>query len=359
MEVNSKDEISSTTVVAAETGTTTVATTGAGTTTVSAAEAAAKAEAEAAAAKKAREEAAAAVIANRLKFFNQNFRSLYKILTKIIKARKSDLIELNKAIVELDCLNKYFTIYEKTQPDDHYEYFSNVYNRYRDEILLGSDTWITSSKKQINIQFGEGIKSLEGKVNNAKIMITSIYNMALELKQNSDDSLKGTNIENESEEAFFPIIIRYHLYCIFFYLLEPNDKDVKTLGLIINNFEKSLNMDTRTYIEPTNNNSNTGISAIFNMAKGVMSKMGVEVGNVPAPNEADIMTVFNNVLNNEKTQTMMQGIFSSLKNGNQNDIGGTLNGIVQSISKPESMEILRETVASTSKELHKNNGVQE
>jgi hypothetical protein len=140
--------------------------------------------------------------------------------------------------------------------------------------------------------------------------------------------------------------------------LEPNDKDIKALGTIINNFEKSLNMDTRTYIEPVSA-PNTGISAIFNMAKGVMSKMGVEVGNVPAPNESDIMTVFNNVLNNEKTQTMMQGIFSSLKNGNQNDIGGTLNGIVQSISKPESMEILRETVASTSKELHKNNGVQE
>lgn len=300
-----------------------------------------------------------AIIEERYKMFRNNFSALQTILNEIINKRKSDLIELKKVVIELDCLSKYLIVYEKTNAVDHYDYFSNVYNRYREEILSGNDTWITASKKPIVIQFGEGIKALEGKVNNAKIMITDIFNMALELKHNSEEAIKGTNLVNESADFYYPIIIKYHLYCIFYYLMEPSDKDRKPLGLIINEFEKQLDIETRTYTEPVSASSNTGISAIFNMAKGVMGKMGVDVGNVPAPNEADIMTVFTNVLNNDKTQNMMKGIFSSLQNSNPKDIGGTLNNIVQGISNPESMAILQETVANTSKELHKNHEITE
>lgn len=283
--------------------------------------------------------------------FNKNIRSLFKRSAEIISKRKQDLLNLKKSVPELDNLNHYIQLYDRTEPLDHYPFFSLVYNRYRDEILTGNDNWIIGSKKPIVIQFGEGIREYSD-LKNHKIMFTDVYKMALELKDISEETMKGLTEENTSLDIVYPTILRLHLYRIFFFLTDDADK--KLLGPMINKFEEELKMDSRTYVPKTEGGgAGAGLSSLFTLAKDMMGKMGFEVpANLPEANEADISKVITNVFANDQTQKTMKTIFSTLQGGNPNDLGGALNTIVKGISDPTTMDVLRQTVSNTANEIH-------
>jgi hypothetical protein len=286
------------------------------------------------------------------KAFDREFRSLLKQSEDTIHSRYGVSIELGDDRAELQFLKRYLAIYNKTQPEDHYKYFETMYNRNRSEVLntLKSDKWLREEK--LVIQYGEGTKTtpeLEEKRKQVRIMLSVIYNIAVDLQEKAQKRLDGFDEKMREgagdKDLIRPSIITLHLFRIFYYLTDGSDK--QPLGEIVSQIETELGVSKKTVdlagVSSTATAPTGALSGLFTLATSMMEKMGVKPpeGMVP-PTEDAIQNVIGKVMNNTVTQNAMQNMFSSLKDCN--DLGQAIQTVVKQVTDPATMGAIQQTV---------------
>jgi len=295
------------------------------------------------------------------KAFDREFRSLMKQSIETIQARYGMSIEFGEVRPELVCLNRYLSIYNNMDPQEHYRYFETLYNRKRNEILncLKDDRWIRTGN--INIQFGEGIRAtreIEEKRKQVRIMLSDIFLIACDLQQLAEKALDGIDATFANaaggKDLIRPNILLLHLIRIFYYLNDSADKD--QLGVIVTQLENDLGVTKKTINEDpwkkatqatvTSPAATGGLSGLFTMATSMMERMGYKPPpGMKAPSEAEISTVIVTVFNNETTQNAIQGMFESLQ-GCQ-DFGSAVQEVVKNVTDPKTMEAIQGSVMQT------------
>lgn len=296
--------------------------------------------------------------------FDREFRLVIKQSQETIQARHEHTIEMGNIPSELVCLNKYLAIYNSMQPQEHYLYFETLYNRNRSAILncRQSDMWIKNGK--LSIQFGEGVKELFEKCKQIRIMISSIYNMAVDLQIQAEKGIDGIDEKFASDiggkDLIRPNILLLHLMRIFYHLNDSDDK--VALGKIVTEIENDLGIpeDRKTVGKEPWNNTNLatslstaatggGLSGLFSMATNMMKKMGYEPpAGLQPPSDSDISNVINTVFNNDTTQNAIQGMFSSLQGCT--DFGSAVQAVVKNVTDPTTMEAIQTSVLKTAQD---------
>ena len=195
--------------------------------------------------------------------------------------------------VELVCLNKYWAIYKTMKPSEHYQYFETLFNRNRLAILncQHDDGWIKNTN--LTIQFGEEVEDPC-----PKIMISKIYNVAIELQVREEKILDDSGEQFASGEGgknlMRPSIILLHLARIFYHLTDTDDKVV--LRNIVGYYEDELGVPEHCRIGipriPIFQSSNWALEILG--IPNIMKKMGYK-----RPSDNEISNVINMVFNND------------------------------------------------------------
>lgn len=297
---------------------------------------------------------------NKTKTRNESIDKEIKALIKQSEDTIKSKYGPNSNRIELECLNRYSSVYKNTDPQEHFEYFQNIYKKKRLEILdtIKDDKWIRLGN--INVQFGEGTKvssEMENKRKKIKIMLSDIYKIALDLQSIAEKTLDGIDdqMANESvgKDLIRPNILLLHLTRIFYFLNDDLDKD--KLGEIVTHLETVLCVTKRTVIpdsmkivDQTVNSPgmSNGLTSLFTMATSMMEKMGYKPPpGMKPPSDGEISQVINTVFGNETTQNVIHGMFSSLKD--RNDFGTAVQEIIKNVTDPKTLESIQDSVKQT------------
>lgn len=282
------------------------------------------------------------------KFFDREVRSLISQLQDTIKSKYSGR-DFGEEIEEEFCLNQYFSLYEKMLPDEHFDYFQDFYDDYREDILsvLEDDRWLKLGDKCI--QIGDGGKQFK----NRKIMLSKIFSMACKLQELSEKSLEGLdekmaqNLVNEDINR--PTIILLHLLRIFYIL---NESDKEKLGALVSTLENELGAIKTVGNEPwlkqkeSNDNPNNnlgGFSGLFSLATSMMEKIGLKPPEgIKPPSENELSAALNKVFCSDTTKNTIENIFTSLQNCQ--DVGSAIKTVVDNVSDPATLQALQSSV---------------
>lgn len=303
--------------------------------------------------------------------FDKEFRSLVKQAQETINARYGMSMEFGDVRPELVCLNRYLSIYNNMDPQEHFRYFETIYNRKRSEILncLKDDRWIRTCN--LVIQFGEGIRStreIEEKRKQVRIMLSDIFLIACDLQTQAERALDGIDEKFAQaaggKDLIRPSILLLHLLRIFYHLNDGNDK--VQLGEIVTQLENDLGVPKKTVGDETWKTSLPaasspaaagGLSGLFTMATNMMEKMGYKPPpGMKPPSENEISTVISTVFNNETTQNAIQGMFSSLQGCT--DFGSAVQEVVKNVTDPRTMEAIQGSVMQTAQLASSDNASQ-
>lgn len=291
------------------------------------------------------------------KLFDDEVRKFIAQSIETIKTRYGAVMEFGEVRTELVCINKYLSIYNSMKPEEHYQYFENLYNRNRQAVLncRKDNLWIIKNK--LTIQFGEGTKLAE-KCKQIRIPITDIFTIAFDLQDKAEAMLDGFEDRTlGGKDLIRPNILLLHLIRIFYYLTDGSDRE--QLSKIISELEDELGVPNDKRVAPSLNTVTApssdvnpgsavtgGLSGLFTMATSMMQKMGINPPEgLKTPSEDEITNVISSVFNSEVTQNAIQGVFSSL-NGQQ-DLGSAIGQMMKGLADPNAMAAIQETVNNT------------
>jgi hypothetical protein len=290
--------------------------------------------------------------------FDKEFRLLIKQAQETVQARYGLSLELGEVRTELICLNRYLSLYNNMTPPEHFQYFENIYNRHRTQILntLASDIWLRNGR--IAIQFGDGVREVMERSKLIRIPLSEVFLIACELQATAEKAMDGIDEKFISgaadKDLIRPNILLLHLMRIFYHLNDGADKE--PLGVIVTHIENELGVQKKTVgsepwkvqaVPPINPQSaQGGLSSLFDMATGMMSKMGFQPPpGIKRPTEQEMGNVISSVFQSETTQNAMQGIFTSLQGCN--DFGTAIRTVVQNVTDPTTMSAIQESVTQT------------
>ena len=277
--------------------------------------------------------------------FEQSLDRLFKILQKVLEVREKYVLNLTGSNPTLLCLNKYIKAYEydstkygKEGIKSHINYFEKIYNTHRESVLTGykNDNWLKNG--QIIIQFGEETNGIG--ISNVKILLSTIYNEACDIRTRAEEKLVGLSDEEyqKCQEIIYPEIILLHLYRIFVYILEQksNSTDLIKLRNCLRDLEVELKIPTAsaqaapstTPVAPTapSENSLGGLGGLMNMATQFMQKIGMNVEGIQLPSENDITNVLGNIFNNPQIVQTVGNLARDASNNPEQLIPKLLNG---------------------------------
>jgi hypothetical protein len=298
--------------------------------------------------------------------FDREVRALFVQAEQTIKSKYGTSIELGDIRPELHFLNRYAAVYKNKDavPEDHYPYFELMYNRNRVKILNSfvDDSWLREGN--VIIQYGEGIKGIENRAGQVKILLSVIYRIACDLQKDAEKRIEGLGENADGEliqaaggkDLIRPNILMLHLVRIFYYLNDGPDKS--RLADLVTKLETELNVPKKTIegealalqeagSQPT---MAGGLSGLFTLATNMMKNMGMTPPpGMTTPTEKQIMDVIDNVFNNETTQKAMSGMFESIKDCD--DFGSALQTVVKNVTDPQTMADISGTVAHTAQSL--------
>jgi hypothetical protein len=290
----------------------------------------------------------------KISFFDKELRALIKQGQETIEARYGISMEIGELRPEHVCLNRYLSIYNKTKPEEHFEYFENLYNRKRADILncLEDDRWIKNGR--LFIQWGEGMQDMPTVCRQIKICLSDIFSMACDVQLKAEKSLDGIDEKFAQaaggKDLIRPNILLLHLLRIFYCLHDGSDKN--DLGRIVAKLETDLGIKNKTSLNepwkvtPSVSSAKSGLSGLFSMATGMMKNFGIEPpAGMKEPTEEEITTVISSVFNNEATQNAIQGMFTSLQGCN--DISSAISTVVKNVTDPATMEAIQGSVNQT------------
>lgn len=281
--------------------------------------------------------------------FDKEFRSLMIQSRETVDSKYGIAASIGGPPEEIYTLERYSSVYENTKPEDHYRYFESLYNSKRRDILrtLEDDKWIRNGN--IRIQFGDGIKAtpeIEEKRKNIRIMLSSIFRIACDIKERTTKSLDGVDESLAQgvggKDLIRPNIILLHLMRIFYHINETEDK--KIIGDVVTKLENELGVTKKTVgAEPVGPISSAGLGGIFAAATSMMQKLGI---NPPAgakmPTDSDLTEAVNSVFSNEDTQKTITQMISSLNGAT--DFNSIVQKMMQTASDPKTMETIRTSV---------------
>lgn len=299
--------------------------------------------------------------------FDNELKSLMKQCFELLSVRYGVSNTVGKVRKEIACLKRFENVYNGLDnPEEFYVYFEKLYKKKRNSILksLDNDTWLKNGN--IIIQFGEDCKELNGKCENVKILLSNIYNCALELKESSLNlySDLSEELSGKDKNIIRPSIILLHLMRIFYILSDSDDKIALTI--IIETLENDLGVKNKT-VKPISPLANLGnlsnlvnpdmLSDTLNTIFGVMSNVAKEVGiegvdNLQAPTSQQLKEGLDSTVNNEKFKNGLANIMSAMNN--KDDMVSSLTSFLQDIMTPEMIQTAQNALVKTA-EIAKEN----
>jgi len=258
--------------------------------------------------------------------FDKSVTELFELSQNIIETYESHHLSLNhRKNPILVRLQQYIKTYEKTEPKEHLWYFEQIYKKNKAKILRGPkrDSWVLDGN--IIITYGEdaGIKT------NIKIHISSIYHTACKIRDETEKDIEGLPDVEQTEELVFPYLYLLHLYRIFCHIAKPSDKD--KMQDHVKYLENEIGIkETTTKSSQSNNDP---MSSLFDMATGMMEKMGVNVPKEKMPDQKDFSNMLGNVINNPKTKSMIGNMMQEMQN--TSNIGDMVNKLIGNLSGPD------------------------
>lgn len=305
----------------------------------------------------------------KIDLFDRELRALLSQSGEILDTRYG--IRNNvKVRKETSCMERFESIYNKLPASEFYVYFEKLFKRRRNLILksLDNDSWLKNGN--IVIQFGEDVKELQGKCDNIKILLSNIYNCALELKESSINTFSDFSEElaGQDKNIIRPSIVLLHLMRIF-YILTENEDDKLALSIIVNTLEEDLNVKNKT-VKPNFPNlsnltnplsslaANTDmlsdtLSTVFNVVTNVAKQVGIEgMDDLQAPTGQQLKEGLDSTINNEKVQTGISNLMIAINN--KEDMVTSFTSFLKDMMTPEMIATAQNALLRTA-EIAKDN----
>lgn len=295
--------------------------------------------------------------------FDQEMRHLLTQSLETLNQRYGVSNKLGDVKKEITYLNQYKVIYEHkdNDPADHHIYFLNLFNSKKNQILksLNNDSWIKNGN--IVIQLGEDKEEFKKKFKDIKIMLSKIYNCAIELQESAMKTSSGLshNITNQNKDLIRPSIILLHLMRLFYAVCEEDDKP-KLLD-IITILENDLNVKNKT-AKPAlaglgphlfNNENGSTLQNIFDTATPFLKQLGLDIPDqMQAPSDNQIKGLLQNISENDFFKNTMQTMSESIQK--KEDLNTTFATFLNNMLKPENMEGLKSTLMQTAEIAREN-----
>lgn len=289
--------------------------------------------------------------------FDRELKALFTQSKEIINSRYA--ISKNiKPRKEMICLERFESIYNKVTPSDFYIYFESLYDKKRHTIhkSLDNDAWLRNGN--IIIQFGEYDDNLRGKCDNIKILLSNIYNCAVELRESSKNTFSDFSEELAGQDLNIirPSIILLHLLRIFYHLAK-NDDDTLALSILVNTIEEDLNVKNKTvkpkpFVNPlaslaanTDMLSDT-LNTIFTTLSTVARQVGIEgMDELQAPTGKQIKDGLDSTINNEKVQNGIGNLMQSINN--KDDLVTSITNFAKEVMTPEMLATIQNGLVKT------------
>lgn len=264
-------------------------------------------------------------------------------------------------------LNRYIKIYNNTKPEEHYIYFKKLYKKYKTVIpeTLNNDSWLVEGG--IEIKFGEYNKFLKDKCDNIKIMISKIYNCAVELQNSAMKNTLGLSEEvvSKNKDLIRPSILLLHLMRIFYSVVSETNKP--SLIKIIDTLEKELNVSNKIIKPPPNlleqcgfgphllqnGGEKSSVAGVFNMITSFCKASGIDVPeDMNPPTDGQLVEALNSVMQNDLAKNLFETVSSSLKSNDKSD--NAMKSLIQNIFTPENVEGFKDTLIKTAEIAQEN-----
>jgi hypothetical protein len=218
---------------------------------------------------------------------------------------------------------------------------------------LDNDNWIKNGN--IVIQLGEHL-DVKDKFKNYKIMLSKIYQCAIELQESAIKTSSGlsSTLTTQNKDLIRPSILLLHLMRLFYAVCQEEDKNklLEVIGVL----EKDLNVKNRL-VKPSllpqlgphlmaDGGNGSSLAPVFDVATNLMKQVGLPVpDDVKAPTDGQIIDVLQTIKNNEAVVNLFQTVADSFKN-NQ-DFASLATDFMQNMLKPEQMEGFKNSILKT------------
>lgn len=202
-------------------------------------------------------------------------------------------------------LEKYTKIYNKTKPEEHYDYIRIFYLENRDKIL-GFEKNIHWPALATKIRYGKGVIGVGDKIKAYSILVPDIYKMALDLKdKKSDLSLPKDSIRAE--------IINYHLARLCSIIAEQAfEDDVQVLKSLVSRLEKELGIATQVTTSDSPP-SDPAFGGIMDMAMNLLDSAGFPTDGMNKPTEQELQCMIRGVCENPAVKNMITSVASIMR----------------------------------------------
>lgn len=200
-------------------------------------------------------------------------------------------------------LQKYVKIYDKSEPEDHVIYFRQIYNQHKRGILKGprNPTWLTQSS--VTIQFGSEI----GQKNDFKLHLSSIYNIALRVRDKVQETMEGLPDMEQNTEILLPNMMLYYLYNIFSLVINKKTDRKRLL-----NFKKDMAKEVGIR---TGNTSNP-MNGLMSYMKGAAESLGLPIpDDMKLPDGEQIGDLLKGLADNPKAKSLMNNLKNAAQQG--------------------------------------------
>lgn len=299
--------------------------------------------------------------------FDREFRALMNQSAEILSIRYG-ISNTIKARKETVCLERFESIYDKLPASEFYIHFTKLFERKRNLIIksLDNDAWLKNGN--IVIQFGEGVQELRGKCDNIKILLSNIYNCAVELRESSKNTFSDFSEELARQDVNIikPSIILLHLMRIFYYIVD-NEDDKLALSIIVNTLEEDLSVKNKTVrpVSPLTNplaslSSNTEmisdtLSTIFSTLSTIAKQVGIEgMDELQAPTGKQIKEGLDSTINNEQIQSSISTLMQSVNN--KEDMVSSITNFAKTVLTPEMIATMQNGLLKTA-QIAKDNSI--
>lgn len=287
----------------------------------------------------------------RSKKFHYEIKELFNFLRDIHRKESSKKINLsNKNNPFMKSLDNYEKFYDKSEPEDHMPFFSDLFDKYRNSILSSyeNDDWICENTIVIEIP--------NSKIKRA-IQLTIFYMKALALQKDAQDNINKLPLKaqekalEQADEIDYPSILICRLYRIFSYCCELN-VDREKLNIMLVEMETDLDIGV-TVSQPQNSlpgmngfdAKNLG-NMIGSLINGLRDSIPEQEGE-KIPNGDEISGFISNVLNNPNLQKTVGGLMKGVTSQNPKDSQDVMENLVKSISGPDVKDTINEIIKTS------------
>lgn len=233
---------------------------------------------------------------------DKSFTQLMDVIQKIIDTKQSGNVVSTNPIYKY--YRKFKRIYSELKEEEKREIVSEVYEKFRDDIVAGKDEWLLNGSPS----FG---------YDKMKICIGIFYNYAVEIKENTKKELEGLpeSAYQNRTELIYPEILKLHVYRIFA-AFEKDSNVKKQISKTIEDLEDELGIETGSNVKDAPKNPMEGM---INMMSSMMSNMNSNgnvgpSGEIPkTPDMNQLGSIFQSIFGNPDTQQQIGGILNNFK----------------------------------------------